>query len=244
MFKHATIIFTLMLLAGGYSRLEANAFTWKAGSEYGFNAVNYTGDGSASHAIPHGLNGTPDMVWIKPLDRTQGCLVFFRSWGAPNYAFLNTSNSLYDTATCFIQNPDENNVYIGGNPDINGSGNNFALYAWKSTEGLSSIGEYKGNASADGPFVYTGFKPSNILLRKTGSGNWMWSNHLRPGYNVNMSRVNVNDQGIETTNTNMQIDYLSNGFKIRDSSSYDNASGVRMVYVAFADLPAKYANAQ
>lgn len=40
--------------------------------------------------------------------------------------------------------------------------------------------------------------------------------------------------------TTLAIDSLSNGFKIRHTSSYHNASGGTYIYMAFAEVPMKY----
>jgi hypothetical protein len=116
-----------------------------------------------------------------------------------------------------------------------GSGENYVMYSWHSVPGYSSIGSYVGNGNADGPFIYTGFRPAFVLTKMiTGSGNWYLNDSGRSTFNPCSVLLNADSSGQEDGNGGM--DLLSNGFKIRNTNNSQN-SGNTFIYAAFAEHP-------
>ena len=122
----------------------------------------------------------------------------------------------------------------------------FIIYAWHSVEGYSKIGGYEGNGNADGPFIYTGFKPAWLIVKNADVGSagyawYMWDGK-RPGYNVN-NELFINDTSTQNTGFD-RADFLSNGFKIRNTGAAINGNGSTMIYMAFAETPSAFTNSE
>ena len=122
-------------------------------------------------------------------------------------------------------------------------------YCWHNVEGFQKFGSYIGNGNSDGPFIYTGFRPRLMMLKMSNgsySEQWeMWDSvddtKGDPCGNTidEFHRIN---EGTESTSTSIDVDFLSNGFKIRGSNSELNQSSKTIVYFAWADVPFKYGN--
>ena len=124
----------------------------------------------------------------------------------------------------------------------NESGDDFIMYAFHSVEGYSKVGSYVGNGSADGAFIFTGFRPAWVMFRSSGVGHWIIFYVARKPSNVNNSRIYANLANDE--DSSYSVDFLSNGFKLRHTGSDFNSSGVTYGYLAFAESPFKFANAR
>jgi hypothetical protein len=110
---------------------------------------------------------------------------------------------------------------------------------------LQALGSYTGNGSADGPFVYTGFRPAWVLFKAaTSGGDWVIEDVARSPTNQMDARLFPSTFDEETSNGNGNIDYLSNGFKLRNSHSLMNTSAETYIYMAFASNPFKYSLAR
>ena len=118
-------------------------------------------------------------------------------------------------------------------------------YIFAEKEGFSSFGSYTGNGSTDGPFVYTGFRPAWLLTKRTDStSSWYIWDTERDTYNPVDTYLVANVGQTEQSLSTGYFDFLSNGFKLRDTSTEINASGGTYVYMAFAENPFKYSNAR
>ena len=122
------------------------------------------------------------------------------------------------------------------------SSRDYVAYCFHSVEGFSKIGSYTGNGSTDGPFIYTGFRPAFVMVKRTDSTqDWFMWDSSRLGYNVSNYLLFANLSQAEYSGTESRIDLLSNGFKIRADSTApgSNASGGTYIYMAFAENPFK-----
>ena len=105
-------------------------------------------------------------------------------------------------------------------------------------QGFSKIGRYTGNGNADGPFVYTGFKPAWIMFKKSdGSANWWLFDSARDPHNVASKVLLPDNSAAETTDSTKYFDILSNGWKIRSTEANWNGNGNGFVYWSFAEAP-------
>ena len=204
----------------------------------GFSIVTYTGTGS-SGTVGHGLGVTPSMIIVKQRSTTGGWFV--------NHSALSATQNLYLQATDAVQS---DNVYasrssttfgITGSSGINASGVTFVAYCWAEIAGFSKFGSYTGNGSADGTFVFTGFMPKYVMIKQTNTtGDWQIFDTSRSPTNVASNTLYANGSFAEDSNvTNRSVDFLSNGFKIRSSGTFINASGGTFIYMAFAESPFK-----
>jgi hypothetical protein len=207
----------------------------------GFSVVTYTGTGS-SGTVGHGLGITPSMIIVKQRSTTGGWFV--------NHSAISATQNLYLQATDSVQS---DNVYasrssttfgITGSAGINGSGVTFVAYCWAEIAGFSKFGSYTGNGSADGPFVYLGFRPEFIMVKSSSSvADWnMWDTSRSP-YNQGGQTLWANLTNVEYTAA-VFYDILSNGFKLRDTNAESNANTQTYIYMAFAENPFKNANAR
>ena len=214
--------------------------TVSASTTSGFSIVKYTGTGS-DMTVGHGLNAVPKMIIVKALTTgTDPWWVYHASLGNSAKLRLNgTQASQTGSDYIWNQTTPTSSVFSldGANNGSNANGNNFIAYCFAEKQGYSKIGSYKGNGDADGPFIYTGFKPAFVMLKITSAVNdWEIHDNKRGPFNVidNILQPNTND-GQFTGFRDM--DFLSNGFKPRSGSTQNNLSNGSFIYMAFAEAP-------
>jgi len=238
--------------AGGTGSSNTNGSitsTVSVNATAGFSVVTYTGTGSNA-TVGHGLGVAPSMVIVKSRNTagTYWC-VYHASLGATQYIYLNTAGAA-GTYTAFWNNtaPTSSVFTVGTQADTNGSGYTMVTYCFAPIKGYSAFGSYTGNGSTDGPFIFTGFRPRFILIKRTDStSDWFMYDTSRSPYNVGNQTLTADATTVEGSfaSTNY-FDFVSNGFKIRqdNSSGYNNASGVTYIYACFAENPFNYSLAR
>ena len=226
--------------------------TLQTNSTAGFTIGTYTGDGGGSATIGHGLGAIPDLVIIKGRDGSGlGGAAQYWVVGAPNteafgnggskYMFLD-GNAAVGTNTTMWRNANFTSTIIpmGGHAAINGNGAAYVFYAFKNIQGYSKIGQYEGNGQRDGAFVYLGFQPAFVMIKNIdGSGRWTMFDNKRTIANGDFEYLVADDNHAES-DTGLgytdPIDFLSNGFKQKNSDAFTNASSTYL-YWAFAQHP-------
>ena len=208
----------------------------------GFSIVSWTGTGSAG-TVAHNLGSIPEWYLIK-----------IRSGESNNWAvYHNKSNA----------NPEQYALYLDGTAaatDDSGLANDtaptstvFSLtgsnygnkntytyigYFFSEVKGYSKFGSYTGNGNADGTFVYTGFKPAWIMVKRTDStADWHIQDNKRDTFNPADTSLFANTTDQETTSSSYDTDFLSNGFKLRGTTTARNGDGNSYIYMAFAEAP-------
>jgi len=224
--------------------------TVSASATSGFSIVSWTGSGSDA-TIGHGLSSAPEMYVVKnrsdSADWRVGQTVsgnimtggngYYMEWNDtkassnPGSAVTWGSTPTAPTASLFT---------VGSNNAHNGSSDNMIAYCFHSVKGYQKIGSFTGNGDNSGTFVYTGFAPAFVMVKKTsGTGNW-GINDTKRDFNStygNDASLYVNTSGAETTSSSLNIDLLSNGMKLRSNNSSYNASGGSYLYMAIAESP-------
>ena len=214
--------------------------TTQVNSDAGFSIVTWAGGGTGS--LGHGLGVVPDMWIVKNRDYAVSWAVGFSDssilGGTSNYLSLNTTGAIATYNNIWGSSPVNSSVItMAGDRSVNISGDDYVAYFFKAKQGYSKFGSYVGNGSAYGPFVYTGFKPAMIILKRTdATNNWLIYDHKRSGYNPKQDKLYPDDASAEDASTT-SVDLLSNGFKLRASSASQNASGGTYIYMAFAENP-------
>ena len=205
----------------------------------GFSIVSYTGNGSATQTIGHGLGAVPKVMIFKRRNSSSDWIVYHVSRGATKYIPLNGTSAGSAYEPYFANTEPTSSVFtVDTAGDINGSSDTFIAYLFSEIKGYSKFGIYKGNGNADGPFVYTGFKPAWLMLKRTDTtGSWQMYDNKRNPHNVVTNRLGANLSSEESTSGSIDIDFLSNGFKMRNSTADWNASGGTYIYMAFAESP-------
>ena len=216
--------------------------TVSANTTSGFSIVSYTGN-STDSTIGHGLGQKPDFIMVKERDSSSYDWVCYHSALGAGYAIaLNLTDAAYGatgwnnstepTSTVFSVDSAANSV--------NKSGSGFIAYCFAEKKGFSKFGSYTGNGNADGAFIYTGFKPAFIMIKKTsGTASWYINDNKRSssgGFNVSDEYLRPDLSNGTGTDQNGG-DFLSNGFKLRNSDTDYNASSATYIYMAFAEQP-------
>mgnify|MGYP003624682096 CR=1 FL=1 len=253
-----TVLTPQQLNSFNYNTGSIVSWNWKAGTSFtndasstgigsidsagsfnndsGFSIVSYTGTGSAG-TIKHGLNSVPSMIIIKVLTNTANdWCVYHQATGNNKSTFLNESNAVSSNAFMNNTTPTSSVFSVDGSNYSSGSSRNYIAYCFAEKQGYSKFGSYTGNGNADGTFVYTGFKPAFVLVKRTDSANdWCLYDNKRDTYNVVQDKLQPNQSSAESDDTSM--DFVSNGFKFRETGGNFNASGGTYIYMAFAENP-------
>ena len=205
----------------------------------GFSIATYTGNGQTA-SFGHGLS-TPDIVLIK--DRTDaGNEWYFHTTaidGSEDYLRLNSNTTKSDASSGYSIGASVFNLG-GAGSWVNVNSKNYVAYSFKEVKGYSKFGSYTGNANTDGTFIYLGFRPAWFLVKNTAaSENWRIYDNKRDTFNHMYHVLFPNQSSAESTvnNASEEIDFLSNGVKIRSSAAQLNGSGNTLFYMAFAENP-------
>jgi hypothetical protein len=156
------------------------------------------------------------------------------------------TDAAYTGSTFWYNTAPSSSVFtLGTVSENNVNSSTYVAYCFAEISGYSKFGSYTGNGSADGTFIYTGFRPAYVMVKpSSAAGSWWINDDMRDTYNVNDHRINANTSDAEATSGFTQQDFLSNGFKWRNSDSAWNGSGVTYIYMAFAENPFKYSLAR
>ena len=216
------------------------ATTVSANTTAGFSIVSYTGDGGATATFGHGLGAIPKMILLKKRNGTTDWVVYHEEITYANRLKLNTTDASASSPN-WRATPTSSVFNSNGSDIINNSGDTYVAYCFAEKRGYSSFGTYTGNGNADGPFIYTGFKPAFVLIKRYGStGNWVIQDNRRsqadPG---NPANRDLNPSNNEAEEANNGIDLYANGFKQVNTDGDSNAggSGNTYIYMAFAAAP-------
>ena len=214
--------------------------TVSANTTAGFSIVSYTGTSSTA-TVGHGLGVTPSMIIVKNRSATQNWIVYHQAIGNTGAIYLNASNATNTASGWFNNTSPTSSVFTVGTYDaINGSSHNLIAYCFTEKQGYSKFGSYIGNGNANGTFIYTGFKPAYFLTKSSSNGeSWhIFDNKRQNSYNPHSTIApRANDTSTESTNSNYDMDFLSNGVKWKGLGDGVNASGYTYIYMAFAESP-------
>ena len=211
-----------------------NTTATSANTTSGFSISKYTGTGSNA-TVGHGLGAVPKVVLVKGIGHTSQWYMYHIGTDANGVMLLDgTAAKTTDTVSWQNTTPTSSVFSIGNDGGTNGSGNTYIAYCFAEKTGFSKFGSYTGNGNADGPFVYTGFKPSYINLKRTdNTGHWIMKDWQTPGYNQNDYYLWSDASDAETSASSLGIDFLSNGFKLKGTAGNSNADGGTFIYMAF-----------
>ena len=212
----------------------------RANASAGFSIVTWNGNGNAT--IGHGLGVAPQFIICKKRTGTGDWQVGHYSLGWTKRLGLNLTTAEETTIAAWNNTAPTSTVFSVGN--TSNFGGDIVSYCFAPVVGYSSFGSYTGNASADGPFVYTGFRPRWVMVKRSDAvSDWSVIDTSRVGYNPDNETLYPNLSIAEQTIYNI-ADILSNGFKLRTTDSYQNANGGTYIYAAFAENPFQYARAR
>jgi hypothetical protein len=238
--------------AGSFNTAGSITSTVSANPTSGFSIVTYTGTG-ANATVGHGLGVAPSMLIIKRRSSSASD----SSWivghvgitmGSGRLILNGTdANTAGGASVLWNSTAASSTVFsIGNYTAVNDSGATFVAYCFAPIAGYSAFGSYTGNGSADGPFVFTGFRPAFVMVKRSSSSgtNWQILDTKRSTYNVMADYLYASAANAEGYDTGVGIDSLSNGFKIRGTDANTNTSTATYIYMAFAESPFKYSLAR
>ena len=241
--------------AGSSNTAGTITSTVSANTTAGFSIVTYTGDGTQTgKTVGHGLGVTPAMIIVKCRSETNNWNVWHKSLSSSTTSALqlSTTGAAFTDIYAWGSTAPTSSIFgVGTQTGVNVWTNKlnatFVAYAFAEVAGYSAFGSYTGNGSTDGPFVFCGFRPRYVMIKRTDSstnGDWEIKDSSRSPYNVANSYLYANLANAEGTSSTVDTDFCSNGFKLRAIYTGINASGGTYIYAAFAESPFKFANAR
>jgi len=224
----------------------------RANATAGFSIVSFNSGSSGAKTIGHGLGIAPSLIIAKNRDGSANWTVYHSAaTTVSQFLMLNSTNAVGSSSNIWGSTAPTSTVF-GFDSGTNQAANaNIIAYCFAPVVGYSSMSSYTGNGSADGPFVYTGFRPRWVMIKRSDSANyWIIQDAARNGFNVVNLKLAANASDVENevstigdTSQNT-LDFLSNGFKCRTSNAGTNASSGTFVYACFAESPLQYARAR
>jgi hypothetical protein len=223
------------------------ASTVRANTTAGFSIVKYEGSGTGGDTVGHGLSVAPALIITKNIDAAYNWSVSpFPGKTSFGYALYldGTFAETGEAGTMSAVSASTFTLYSDSHLN-NNSGTDYISYCWHSIEGYSKVGSYEGNGDADGTFMYTGFRVSWLLVKRIdGVESWAIEDNKRSTYNVIDDVLFPDTNAAEQENSINNVDFVSNGFKVRNTDSRWNNSSGEYLYLAYAKSPFKYANAR
>jgi len=211
----------------------------------GFSIVTYTGTGSNA-TVGHGLSQKPSMSFIKPRNFADNWIVTYDAVdGSDDQIYLNLTNAGASPAAQYAVAQNATTLGLTGWNNVNDANDTYVAYCFHSVESYSKVGSYVGNGNVDGPMVNLGFKPKFVIIKRaTEVGVWFMFDTERSPHNVMNTKLNANSSDAEDSDTSWNIDFLSNGFKLRGNHVYINSQNNSHIFIAFAENPFKHTNAR
>ena len=233
---------TTSVSASGTGASQIIASTYQANTTAGFSIVTFTAPSIGSgndYTISHGLGAVPDMIITRSRSDATNWHVYHQATGRLGGTFLNLTNPFTDAEYFADTNP-TSTVFSHSEGAALDAGMTAIAYCFTSIKGYSKFGSYTGNGNADGTFVYTGFKPAFVMIKRSTGGDgthFVMIDTKRFTFNVIEDYLKANSSDAETDQFVIDEDILSNGFKLRGTSGNINGSGETYIYMAFAEHP-------
>ena len=218
------------------------ASTVQANTNAGFSIVTYTGTGTAG-TIGHGLGKAPEWILVKNRDQADDWVIYHIFNGNTHYMKLNSGAGKIDNTFWNDTTPSSSVFSVSTHHSNNASTEKYVAYCWAGIEGFSSFGGWTtASDNVKGPFIHCGFKPKFVMIKmmQTGDG-WGILDSVRNTYNPRNTILFANTTAANSTNEAYDVDFLSTGFQVTTSNAQHNHTSYDpYIYMAFADVPAKY----
>ena len=239
------------------------AWNWKAGTSFtndasatgigtidstgsvstavGFSICSWTGNATDNATVKHGLSQKPDMVIIKARENTSSWLTWHKDLTGAGYAvFLDGTDAQANYN--ILKNQSSSVLTLSTNSAVNANNQGFISYNFHSVKGYSKFSSYTGNGNADGTFIYTGFSPAFVMVKRTNGAN-SWNikdnrrNNASTSFNINPRNATLLPNDSAADQDANALDFLSNGFKNRSTGNDANNASGTYIYMAFAENP-------
>ena len=213
----------------------------RANQTCGFSIITFN-YGSGAQTLGHGLGKPPQWIMGKTRDNSTGWVIFHNKTGANKWFNYNTSAASSGNAVWANSMPTSTLINLGTGM---GSQGDAVFYAWSEIVGFSAFGQYIGNGSSNGPYVHTGFQPAWVMYKNVSQngGQWFIRDNKRETGNPHNTTSAAESNAGETESSLVDIDFLSNGLKWRETNEGSNNNGIQYIFMAFAKHPVKYSRA-
>jgi len=187
-----------------------------------------------ARTIGHGLGKTPTFIIRRARNRVENWRVLFDGFGTTGGINLDDEGT-YNSSTTLFTGVTSTTFGVGTDFSVNG-GYDYITYCFTDVQGYSQSGKYIGNGDVNGPFVYTGFKPAWVIIKANSNYKyWNIFDNKRNTFNGVDKRIAPSLPDAEDTVSS--IDFLSNGFKIRNNGTTLNELSTNIAYFAVAENP-------
>jgi hypothetical protein len=212
----------------------------------GFSVVTFTATGSNA-TVGHGLGVAPKMIITKQRNVTGSWATYHESLGNTKLIYLDSTGAALGPSSAYWNNTSPTSTVFTFGGALASNTNTIVAYCWAAISGYSAFTSYTGNGSTDGPFIFLGFRPKFVMIKRTdgGTNNWVIFDSSRNTYNATGKELKANTSAAEydgdSTNPN---DFLSNGLKIRHDGTAMNVASGTYIVAAWAENPFKNSNAR
>jgi len=217
------------------------SYSGRVNTTAGISIINYAGNSTSGHTIPHNLGATPKIIFLKNLGDTGDWIIHVGALNDPEKVL---SLNLTDAGTNFnagfnTTNPTSSVFTLGNSVAVNDDNQQYLAICFAEKKGYSKFGKYTGNGNADGSFIYCGFKPAWVMFKSSSFAgeNWDIYDNKRESFNVMDTTLKADSNGAESSNSLFSVDFLSNGIKLRNGHTGTNQSGSTYIFMAFAENP-------
>ena len=217
------------------------SWNWKKSATAGLDIVGFTGN-ETNRTVSHSLSAVPHYMVVRTRNGAAGrnySVYHHKNTAAPatDHIFWDSTQATEDDATIWNDTaPTSSVISIGTNLGVNENNKNIIAFLWTEKQGFSKFGSYTGNGNANGPFIYLGFKPAYVLYKRTdGAADWHVYDNKRDSFNV--VDITLFPSGNNVESSGDALDFLSNGFKQRNTGAEANGAGSTYIYMAFAENP-------
>jgi hypothetical protein len=226
-----------------------NTISTSANVDSGFSILKWVGNEGSDESLGHGLSKAPEMIITCNLDEGWGWAVYHKVMGTDKYLMLSETTGhegMSDTDIWANTAPTSSVFYIGTDIMTNWDDRNYVGYCFHSVDGFSRVTSYIGNGSTDGTFVWLGFRPMWIMVKRIDANGNSWAvlDVKRNTINPMSKDMAIDDTAAEYDRTTIHTDVTANGIKFRGTNGWTNASGGEYIMLAFAETPFKYSNAR
>ena len=212
-----------------------------ANTTAGFSIVSYTGNGVSGATIGHGLSTTaPKIVLIKKRSGSDNWTMLNKNISLNTHLHLNRDDGAVSDPMFNNTAPTTSVFTVDSDGQVNENGLTFIAYCFSEVKGYSKFGSYTGNGSTDATFIFTGFKPAWVLVKRTDASgnNWQLHDIKRTQFAQPINhRIAPNVNIIEQTGDTLGFEFFANGFRPNSTNPDYNGSGSTYIYLAFAESP-------
>ena len=209
-----------------------------ANQEGGFSIVKWTGT-NGTGTVGHGLGKAPKWIIIRRRDSDSSWVVYHDKVGNTKRLTLDSVGSESSGSANWFNNtsPTSTTFSVGADGGSNGSTDGYVAWCWSEIPGFSKFGSYKGNNNSGGTYIHLGFRPAWVMIknREAGSTEWYILDSSRDPNNPTDNYLSASSTAQEQTY--VFYDFLSEGFKLRNTGGAQNPDNQEVIYMAFAEQP-------